>query len=188
MNQKMIKKKITIPAQLFKNLVSKDTLKIIQILDKHSFSLEELKQRTSIPVDQLKIELKKLGQGNIVKEKQYQSKSSQYSLTFKGSSLLHPENSRIMILFSISILAIAVALGSLMKYITQTIQDKQEPIRLMNEGTILDNDSWFLSATETSQQPIDPFFSQIAIIGMMLFIILICITIWRYKKNRFQAL
>ena len=184
----MNQKKIIIPAQLFKNLISKDTLRIIQILDKHSFSLEELKERTSIPVDQLKRELTKLGQGNIVKEKQYRLKTPQYSLTFKGSSLLHPENSRIMILFCTSIFAIAVALGSLMKYITQTIQDKQEPIRLMNEGTILDNDSWFLSATETSQQTIDPFFSQVAIIGMMLFIVLISITIWRYKKNSFQAL
>ncbi|MBS3749660.1 MAG: hypothetical protein KGY67_08205 [Candidatus Thermoplasmatota archaeon] len=184
----MKQKKISISAQMFKNIVSEDTLRILQILDKHSFSLEELKERTTIPLNQLKPQLTKLKQGNIVKEKNYRQKRTHYSLTFKGSSLLHPENQRILILSSVSIVALLLTIGSLVQRFIHSLQTPQDPMRSLQETNSVTNDGIGIFATETGQQINDPTISSAIMIGLILCIVLTSITLWIYRKNKSQAL
>jgi hypothetical protein len=184
----MKQKKISISAELFKNLMSTDTLRIMQILDKHSFSLEELKERTALPLDQLKLQLMKLKQGNIIKEKQYRQKSPQYRLTFKGSNLLHPENPRVIILFCASILTITATIGTTLQRFIRSIETPQDPIQILQETNPGANDRIGMLTTETAQQLPSPFFSSAIMLGLILCIVLVSITLWRYKKNKAQAL
>jgi hypothetical protein len=183
----MKNKKVFVPVETFKNLISEDTLQILKVLDKHSLSLIQLKDKTNIPESQLQSQLQRLLQGRVVKRKKRKD-TLHYSLSFRGSSLLHPENSHIMILFSASILTLLIALGSIVHWIIQSIPDQQEELRLLQESDNVVKGPLTLLATETSQNVQDPLFATIAFIGIILFTILICFTYWRYKKNKPQAL
>jgi predicted transcriptional regulator len=185
----MKNKKVFVPIQTFKNLISEDTIHILQVLDKQSLSLIQLSKKTQIPQNQLESELYKLINGKVIKNKK-RNQQSYYTLTFKGSSLLHPENSRIVTLCSISILTLLVSIGSIIQWLTQTIPTptKEDTFHLLQEGDNVVEGPVTLLATESTQQMHNPLYSWIALIGISLFIILISVTYWRYKKNKPQAL
>ena len=180
-------KKIFVPVETFKNLISEDTLRILKVLDKHTLSFIQLGKKTDIPQDQLQFQLQRLIQGKVVKTKNRKN-TLHYSLSFRGSSLLHPENSRIMILFCASIITFLISIGSLVHWIVQNMPTPPEDMRLLEESDNVVKGPVTLLATETSQNVQDPLFSIIAFIGIILFTFLISITYWRYRKNKSQAL
>lgn len=183
----MKNKKVFLPIQTFKNLVSEDTLCILQQLDTHKLSVNQLIEKTNLSRNQIKSQLQKLLDSKLIKEK-HNHQLPQYSLTFKGSSLLHPENSRILVLFTASILTLLISIGSIIHWISQSAQTQNPPITLLQESDNVAKGPGRFVVTETTQNIHDPFYSIIAIIGIVLFIILISITYWRYKKNKSQAL
>jgi DNA-binding HxlR family transcriptional regulator len=183
----MKKKKVFVPAQTFKNLISEDTLHILQVLDKHMLSIDQLKKKTKIPSTRLHQQLQKLVESNVIKEKS-KNATIHYKLSFKGTSLLHPENSRVMILFTASIITLSLSIGSMFHWATQTVQTREEPRFFLQESDKAVNEPLSLLTTETAQNVHDPLYSWIAIIGIMLFVVLISVTYWRYQKNKAQAL
>jgi predicted transcriptional regulator len=183
----MKQKKIFVPVQTFKNLISEDTLQIIQLLDKHSFSLHQLKEKTGISQERIQMQLEKLIDGNVIKTKRTKN-PIQYTLTFKGSSLLHPENNRIMVLFSASLVTLVISASSFIYWITQKTPTPEDGIHLLQESDRVVNGPVKTFASETAQNVQDPLFSTVAVIGIVVFITLISITFWRYQKNKSQAL
>ena len=183
----MKKKKVFVPVQTFRNLVSEDTLRILQVLDKHYLSCSQLSKKTDIPTDRIQNQLEKLVDGNLIKSKK-KNEAIQYKLSFKGSSLLHPENSRIMILFAASIITLTISLGSMIQWATETVPTREEPMFFLQENDKVLDEPLSLLTTETAQNVYDPLYSWIAIFGIMLFVLLISFTYWRYQKNKAQAL
>lgn len=183
----MKNKKVFVPVQTFKNLVSEDTLTILQVLDKHSLSINQLSKKTKIPQEHLQPQLQKLINGNVVKTKN-RKQTMQYSLSFKGSSLLHPENSRIMILFTASMLTLLISAGSIVHWVSQSVPPEDKTMHLLQESDNVVKGPGALLTTETTQNVQDPLFSMIALVGIILFILLISLTYWRYRKNKPQAL
>lgn len=184
----MKNKKVFVPVQTFKNLVSKDTLTILQVLDKHSYSIHQLREKTNISQERLQRNLQKLIDGKVIKTKNIKN-LEQYTLTFKGSSLLHPENNRIMVLFSVSLLTLIISMGSFIHWIFQkTPSTPGDGVRLLQESDNVMNGPLKTFATDTAQNVQDPFYSMVALIGIVIFITLVSITFWRYQKNKSQAL
>jgi DNA-binding HxlR family transcriptional regulator len=183
----MKNKKVSISSQTFKTLISEDTLHILHALDKHSLSLDQLKKGTALSIDQLNNQLKKLADANVIKTKQRNDKEPTFSLTLKGSSLLHPETSRIMILFGASIITLSLSISGLIQWITQPVQEAEPMYYFLESDNALKSPPTFQALEATEQIP-DPLYSTLAIGAMVLFIVLISLTIWRYNKNKPQAL
>lgn len=183
----MKNKKIFVPVQTFKNLVSEDTLRILQVLDKHNLTSDQLSTITKIPRNRLQSQLQRLSDGKLIKTKK-QNDRDHYSLSFKGSSLLHPENSRIMVLFSASIITLLLSIGSMIHWISQTFLPPENETNLLQEADNVVKGPLSVFATETTQNVQDPWYSIIALIGITLFVVLISVTMWRYQKNKSLAL
>lgn len=183
----MINKKVSISAHTFKSLISEDALNILRALDKHMLSLDQLKNQTNLSRVQLNDQLERLTLANVVKTKIHKNQQPTFSLTLKGSSLLHPETSRVMILFGASIITLSVTIGSLIHWINQPIQEAEPMYYFLESDNALKGPSTF-QVLETTEQISDPLYSSLFLGAMILFVALISITIWRYNKNKIQAL
>ena len=183
----MKNKKVSISSQTFKTLISEDTLHILHALDKHTLSLDQLENRTKLSTDQINDQLKRLSTAHVVKTKIHKNQQPEFSLTLKGSSLLHPETSRVMILFGASILTLTIAISGLIQWISQPVQEAEPLYYFLESDNALKGPPTF-QVLETTEQIADPLYSSLALGAMILFVVLISITIWRYNKNKPQAL
>ncbi|KYK25132.1 hypothetical protein AYK24_05355 [Thermoplasmatales archaeon SG8-52-4] len=103
--------KVTLDMNTFKALASDTRLDILKVLDGKSLSLKDISRVTNLNKATLHEHLTKLNEAGLVKKKEREGhKWVYYKLTWKGEGLLHPENTRIVVLFSTTLISLVIAL------------------------------------------------------------------------------
>lgn len=179
----MKSKRVYIKIDSLKNLISNDTKQILHSLDSNNLSKEQLQKITQLSEDRLHHQIENLINGKLIRKKQRKNEFY-YSLTYKGSSLMHPENSRILTLYAVSLASISITLS----YVIHWMQTSSKTNILAPDRGFFEDSNTLLATTETVQQVNNPSLSPFVFIGFILFVILISITFWRYKKNKKQVL
>lgn len=116
--------KITLDIDTFKALASDTRLDIIRALDGKKLSLKDLMIQTNLNKATLHEHLIKLNEAGIVKKQEREGhKWVYYKLTWKGESLLHPENTRIVVMFATTFVLLWVGVVQLFLYVKGKIVD-----------------------------------------------------------------
>ena len=200
--------KVTLDMSTFKALASDTRLDILRALDGKKMGLKDISQATKLNKATLHEHLTKLNEAGLVKRKEREGhKWVYYKLTWKGECLLHPENTRIVVLFSATFVALAAGIIQMINYVKGTIvsqasnivfQGRMEDVvdsfpsypyndidgGAVNSSKTLDI-GWNAEsngATDALYQ--DPVFFYIALACFAIFAVVLCASIWRYKKNK----
>ena len=113
--------KVTLDMNAFKALASDTRLDILKALDNKKMNLKDLSEATKLNKATLHEHLSKLNEAGLVKRKERNGhKWVYYKLTWKGESLLHPENTRIVLLFTMTFIALWGGIIQLMQYVKGT--------------------------------------------------------------------
>ena len=130
--------KITLDRETFKALASDTRLDILKTLDGKNLGLNEIAKVTNLNKATLHEHLTKLHEAGLIKRNEREGhKWVYYKLTWKGESLLHPENTRIVVLFGLTIVALWVGLLQLVWYIKGTVSDLGYNLYTMNDEVVL---------------------------------------------------
>ncbi|HVQ00379.1 MAG TPA: winged helix-turn-helix domain-containing protein [Candidatus Thermoplasmatota archaeon] len=114
--------KITLDRETFKALASDTRLDILKTLDGHNMGLNEIASVTNLNKATLHEHLSKLNEAGLIKRTERDGhKWVYYKLTWKGESLLHPENTKIVVLFAMTCVALWVGIIELILYIKGTV-------------------------------------------------------------------
>jgi hypothetical protein len=133
--------------------------------------------------------LSKLHDAGLVKRKEREGhKWVYYKLTWNGTSLLHPENTRIAIMFTTAITVLCAGIWGLIIYIRGNPAVQEVKGFLRAPGTEVQNDTYPLLWGDLETVGQDPLFLYIAIGCLIFFCILGVISIWRYRENKTQKL
>lgn len=110
--------KVTLDMTAFKALASDTRLSILRALDGKKLNLKELGKVTSLNKATLHEHLVKLNEAGLVKKKERNGhKWVYYKLTWRGEGLLHPENTRIVVLFSITFVSLLLAVVLMVNFL-----------------------------------------------------------------------
>jgi DNA-binding transcriptional ArsR family regulator len=160
--------KVNLDVNSFKALASDTRLNILKTLDGKQLSLNDIAKSTKLHKVTLHEHLSRLNEAGFINKIEREGhKWVYYKLSWKGQSLLHPENTRIVILFSVTFLTLFFGFGSLIGNLEMTT--KRE--------VMLDYAPNF--ASEQSQ-----IFPLISVICFLIFGILLTVSLWRYKTNK----
>jgi DNA-binding transcriptional ArsR family regulator len=180
--------KVNLDINAFKALASETRLNILKVLDRKKMSLNEICTATDLNKATLHEHLLKLNEAGLVKRKEREGhKWVYYKLSWKGSSLLHPENTKIVVMFSATFITLISGIYGLINYFRQKAIATRDNIWLSQEpplkgGINETNDEMFsLGGSYLSQ---DPIFLYLAIACISIFAVLLVISIWKYKKNK----
>ncbi|MBE3136048.1 MAG: winged helix-turn-helix transcriptional regulator [Thermoplasmata archaeon] len=114
--------KITLDRETFKALASDTRLDILKTLDGKNMGLNEIAKVSNLNKATLHEHLAKLHEVGLIKRSERDGhKWVYYKLTWKGESLLHPENTKIVILFTTTFVALWVGIIQLIWYIKGTV-------------------------------------------------------------------
>jgi DNA-binding transcriptional ArsR family regulator len=114
--------KVTLDMDTFKALASDTRLDILKTLDGKKMSLKDISAETKLNKATLHEHLVKLNEAGLVKRKEREGhKWVTYKLTWKGECLLHPENTRIVVMFSTTFMALAVGIIQMIWYVKGTV-------------------------------------------------------------------
>jgi len=109
--------KITIDMNTFKALASDTRLDILRALDGKKLSLNDISRITNLNKATLHEHLKKLYEAGLVKKNEREGhKWVYYKLTWKGEGLLHPENTKIVVMFSITFVSLLLSVMLLVNF------------------------------------------------------------------------
>jgi DNA-binding transcriptional ArsR family regulator len=200
--------KITLDREAFKALASDTRLEILRILDGKKMSLSEISRSTNLNKATLHEHLSKLNQAGLVKRKEREGhKWVYYKLSWKGESLLHPENTKIVVMFTFAFIALWAGIIQMFNYAKGTVAnndvfsrsyDAFSPQEIggvnMNE-TVLDEtlnisktvseNTWLLDDSNNIQLIYqNPIFLYIAIACFICFTVLLVVSIWRLWENK----
>lgn len=231
--------KISLEINDIKALASDSRLEILKALDGKRLNLKDITTITQLNKATLHTHLSKLLEAGFVKKKEREGhKWVYYKLTWKGECLLHPENTRIVVLFSLAILSFAAGVIQLLSYAKGTIvgiaetipktettqiyaiprglnmplfsrpafqnvaqvpthnQTIQQLSQILNSnadvrglaGNTFSDDAIQWSATQHNSNLVatvqDPTLLYIGLACFTIFIICLCVAIWRLWKNR----
>jgi DNA-binding transcriptional ArsR family regulator len=110
--------KLTLDMHTFKALASDTRLDILKALDGKKLSLKDISKVTNLNKATLHEHLTKLNEAGLVKKKEREGhKWVYYKLTWKGEGLLHPENTRIVVMFSATFISLFVALVFILSFL-----------------------------------------------------------------------
>ncbi len=130
--------KITLDRETFKALASDTRLDILKTLDGKNMGLNEIAKVTNLNKATLHEHLTKLNEAGLIKRNERDGhKWVYYKLTWKGESLLHPENTKIVVLFATTIVALWVGLLQLIWYIKGTATNFGYDVYTYNDQVIL---------------------------------------------------
>jgi DNA-binding transcriptional ArsR family regulator len=123
-NSRKVMTKITLDRETFKALASDTRLDILKTLDGRSMGLSEIATVTNLNKATLHEHLTKLNEAGLIKRTERDGhKWVYYKLTWKGESLLHPENTKIVVLFASTFVALWVGIIQLILYIKGTVMN-----------------------------------------------------------------
>ena len=109
--------KVTLDMVAFKALASDTRLDILKTLDGKKMALKDISKATKLNKATLHEHLSKLNEAGLVKKNEREGhKWVYYKLTWKGECLLHPENTRIVVLFSLTFFTLCVGIMNLVSY------------------------------------------------------------------------
>ncbi len=150
--------KVTLDMNTFKALASDTRLDILKALDGKKMSLKDISKATNLNKATLHEHLTKLNEAGLVKRKEREGhKWVYYKLTWKGEGLLHPENTRIVVMFTATFVALSVGILQFVSYVKGQIVAK---IVTIGDSTIIykavetKNSLFGSSEVEYSQAPI----------------------------------
>lgn len=110
--------KIVLDAETFKVLASDTRLAILKSLDERPKTVSELARELELNKATVFEHLKSLTEGELVKKKEREGRKwVYYTLGWKGKSLLHPENTTVLVLLSLGLLGSTGALLQLGNYL-----------------------------------------------------------------------
>jgi ArsR family transcriptional regulator len=165
--------KVSLDIESFKALASETRLDILKVLDGKKLNLNEITKATNLHKMTLHEHLTKLTSAGFINRIEREGhKWVYYTLSWKGQSILHPENTRIVVMFCVTFISLISGIFAYVRYIGQNTDSSPEIILGAPPGSLSE----------------DPFFLYIAVICMMLFFILLTISIWRFRKNKSQKL
>ncbi|RLF28608.1 MAG: hypothetical protein DRN05_03635 [Thermoplasmata archaeon] len=201
--------KVTLDRETFKALASDVRLEILKILDGKKMSLNEISNVMRLNKATLHEHLTKLNEAGLVKKNSREGhKWVYYKLTWKGESLLHPENTKIVVLFTITFISLWMGIIQLLFYARGTLVSLGSgftPSRFFAEnegGGMMDTNVTTSSSKILSSLPKNtrifldentgvwkavyqnPMFLYVAVICFVVFIVLLCVSIWRLWENR----
>jgi DNA-binding transcriptional ArsR family regulator len=114
--------KITLDRETFKALASDTRLDILKNLDGKNLGLNEIAKVSNLNKATLHEHLTKLHDAGLIKRTERDGhKWVYYKLTWKGESLLHPENTKIVVLFTTTFVALWIGIIQLIWYIKGTV-------------------------------------------------------------------
>ncbi len=114
--------KISLELEDIKALASDSRLEILKMLDGKRLNLKDISKNTQLNKATLHAHLSKLlDAGFITKKEREGHKWVYYKLTWKGECLLHPENTRIVVFFSIAFISFFAGVIQLINYAKGTI-------------------------------------------------------------------
>ena len=195
--------KVTLDKSTFKALASDTRLDILRALDGKKLNLKDISKTTQLNKATLHEHLSKLHEAGLVKRKEREGhKWVYYKLSWKGESLLHPENTRIVVLFTATFVALAAGIIQMINYVRGTI---------VSSGYNIVDNGWLVRGENVSKSPEIPFVSDgdaispnnggeglnilhdpnglyIALICFVIFTIILSVTLWRYWNNKKQKL
>ena len=199
--------KITLDRDTFKALASDTRLDILRALDGKKMSLKDISKATTLNKATLHEHLAKLHDAGLVKRKEREGhKWVYYKLTWKGESLLHPENTKIVVLFTTTFIALWAGIVQLIWYIKGTVpiwigdhlyysQEKIGSSEL--NDSINETGRGILSNNATQPQSLfndgaggfqtlyqNPLFLYLAIACFVIFTTVLCIALWRLRENK----
>lgn len=159
--------KVSLDIESFKALASETRLDILRTLDGKKMNLTDICHATNLHKMTLYEHLSKLTEaGFIIRIEREGHKWVYYKLSWKGESLLHPENTHIVVLFSSTFFIFFLGIVALMNFIKQQMPNP-EPGMLM-------------SPPPSAPSP----FLYITVCCFVIFSILCSVSLWRYSKNR----
>lgn len=130
--------KITLDRETFKALASDTRLDILKTLDGRNMGLNEIAKVTNLNKATLHEHLTKLNEAGLIKRTERDGhKWVYYKLTWKGESLLHPENTKIVVLFTMTFVALWVGIIQLILYIKGTVVNLGYNIYSVGSQTVL---------------------------------------------------
>ena len=202
--------KVTLDMDTFKALASDTRLDILRTLDGKKMSLKDISAATKLNKATLHEHLVKLNEAGLVKRKEREGhKWVTYKLTWKGESILHPENTRIVVMFSVTFIALWAGVIQLLWYVKGTmvafgsndyfayqskglldgteqaggngiVPDGMNPIA--DEGLLRSAEYGLNEGATTFLQ--DPLFLYLAIACFIVFTVVVCVATWRVWKNK----
>ena len=132
--------KITLDRETFKALASDTRLNILKSLDGKKMSLNDIIQATNLNKATLHEHMTKLNEAGLVKKhERVGHKWVYYQLTWKGESLLHPENTQIVVLFTTTFIALWVGILQLIWYVKGTATNIGYKLFTVGEQVVLTN-------------------------------------------------
>jgi len=205
--------KVTLDMDTFKALASDTRLDILRILDGKNLSLKDISSATQLNKATLHEHLAKLNEAGLVKRKEREGhKWVTYKLTWKGECLLHPENTRIVVMFAVTFIALWAGVVQLLLYAKSAIVSKSQNLYYNLQSNDLlkvpDSSSGGQISADTPPEALDaineegsraltygfndgfvssfhdPLFLYIAIACFVIFIVVACIAIWRLSSNK----
>lgn len=205
--------KVTLDMDTFKALASDTRLDILRILDGKKLSLKDISTATQLNKATLHEHLVKLNEAGLVKRKEREGhKWVIYKLTWKGECLLHPENTRIVVMFAVTFIALWAGMIQLLLYAKGTIVSTGQNLFYTFQS---DDMNKALDGTAGNDIPLDmppealetigeegsrtlsdgfnegavtffqdPLFLYLAIACFIVFTVITCVAIWRLWNNK----
>jgi len=177
--------KVTLDRDAFKALASDTRLKILRSLDGKKMTVTELSAVTKMNKATMHEHLSKLHAVGLIKRKEREGhKWVYYKLSWKGSSLLHPENNRIVVMFSATFLVLIAGIGGFINHVSQLgpVVSKYDAIEETKNYDM--NDAVMLGGERAGDIGTNPFFLYIAIVCIIAFLVLLVISYKRYQFNK----
>jgi len=159
--------KVSLDVKSFKVLASETRLDILRALNGKKMSLNDICRATNLHKMTLHEHLSKLTEAGFIKRIEREGhKWVYYKLSWRGESLLHPENTHIVVLFSSTLFVFFLGVVALINFIRQQS---------------LDLEPGLLGAPPQSAP--SPFL-YLAIGCFVVFSILCSVFLWRYLNNK----
>lgn len=159
--------KVSLDIESFKALASETRLDILRCLDGKKMNLTDICHATKLHKMTLHEHLTKLTDAGFIKRIEREGhKWVYYKLSWKGESLLHPENTRIVVLFSTTCFIFFFGIIALVNFFRGHMPEPEHGL--------------LTSPLPTTPSPF--LYMTIGCFGA--FIFLCCISLWLYLKNR----
>ena len=189
--------KVTLDINAFKALASDVRLDILRTLDGKKMSLKDISNATNLNKATLHEHLSKLNEAGLIRKKEREGhKWVYYKLSWKGESLLHPENTKIVVLFATTFIALWAGIIQIIWYVRARMTDVVSDLYYSQKGSteipsaedgvnsipgrlFLDGGS-----NSTSALYQDPMFLYIAIACFIIFTIVLSISLWKLRENK----
>lgn len=152
--------KVTLDMDTFKALASDTRLDILRALDGKKMGLKDISKATDLNKATLHEHLSKLHEAGLVKKKEREGhKWVYYKLSWKGECLLHPENTRIVVLFSATFISLFFGIIQLVNFargkivgLATTVADKTQIYAAEETGLVIQQISKFRHVADVSLQ------------------------------------